>query len=133
MRRLRVLTRIFPASSIEAAQLTTEKGEPMKSNESKRNLHVGAAFVSILGALGACQVLLEAGSQGPTVQAPRFEVDPLWPKPLPNHCLLGWATWSGPGVARDRATSGRKGRTASTSITRATSGSAATARGTPTS
>jgi len=49
----------------------------MKSNESKRNLHVGAAFVSILVALGACQALLEAGSQGPTVQAPRFEVDPL--------------------------------------------------------
>ncbi|PYR86628.1 MAG: hypothetical protein DMG19_12570 [Acidobacteria bacterium] len=23
------------------------------------------------------------------VQAPRFEVDPLWPKPLPNHWLLG--------------------------------------------
>src|SRR2546425_8236715 len=53
MRRMRVLTRIFPASSIGAAQLTTEKGEPMKSNESKRNLHVGAAFISILVALGA--------------------------------------------------------------------------------
>src|SRR5215470_1589033 len=23
-------------------------------------------------------------------QAPMFEVDPLWPKPLPNHWLLGW-------------------------------------------
>ena len=23
------------------------------------------------------------------VQAPMFEVDPLWPKPLPNHWLLG--------------------------------------------
>src|SRR2546426_254763 len=89
MRRMRVLTRIFPASSIGAAQLTTEKGEPMKSNESKRNLHVGAAFVSILVALGACQAFLEAGSPGPTVQAPRFEVDPLWPKPLPNHWLQG--------------------------------------------
>src|SRR3989475_7748472 len=92
MRRMRVLTRIFPASSIGAAQLTTEKGEPMKSNESKRNLHIGAAFVSILVALGACQALLEdrAATSGPTVQAPMFEVDPLWPKPLPNHWLLGW-------------------------------------------
>jgi len=26
-----------------------------------------------------------------TVQAPRFEVDPLWPKPLPNHWILGSA------------------------------------------
>ena len=25
------------------------------------------------------------------VQAPRFEVDPLWPKPLPNHWVLGQA------------------------------------------
>ena len=24
------------------------------------------------------------------VQAPIFEVDPLWPKPLPNHWVLGW-------------------------------------------
>jgi len=24
-----------------------------------------------------------------TVQAPRFEVDPMWPKPLPNHWVLG--------------------------------------------
>ena len=23
------------------------------------------------------------------VQAPRFEVDPMWPKPLPNHWVLG--------------------------------------------
>ena len=26
---------------------------------------------------------------GPTVTAPRFEVDPMWPKPLPNHWILG--------------------------------------------
>ena len=32
-----------------------------------------------------------------TVQAPRFEVDMLWPKPLPTHWLLGSAT----GVAVD--------------------------------
>src|SRR5919199_459354 len=31
------------------------------------------------------------------VQVPRFEVDPLWPKPLPNRWLLGSAT----GVAVD--------------------------------
>jgi len=28
-------------------------------------------------------------AQEHTVQAPRFEVDPLWPRPLPNHWLLG--------------------------------------------
>jgi DNA-binding beta-propeller fold protein YncE len=30
-----------------------------------------------------------AGQPARTVQAPRFEVDPLWPKPLPNHWVLG--------------------------------------------
>jgi DNA-binding beta-propeller fold protein YncE len=29
------------------------------------------------------------GSGNTTVQAPLFEVDPLWPKPLPNHWVLG--------------------------------------------
>src|SRR6267154_5689229 len=63
----------------------------MKSAERKRNFYVGAAFVSAIVALGACQALLEnrAGTSGPTVQAPMFEVDPLWPKPLPNHWLMG--------------------------------------------
>jgi len=32
---------------------------------------------------------LSANAQTKTVVAPRFEVDPLWPKPLPNHWILG--------------------------------------------
>jgi DNA-binding beta-propeller fold protein YncE len=28
-------------------------------------------------------------AQASTVEAPRFEVDPMWPKPLPNHWILG--------------------------------------------
>jgi DNA-binding beta-propeller fold protein YncE len=44
----------------------------------------------LFAALGVAQTLLErvAARQG-GVQAPRFEVDPLWPKPLPNHWVLG--------------------------------------------
>ena len=34
-------------------------------------------------------VTSEGGQGG--VQAPMFEVDPLWPKPLPNHWLVGSA------------------------------------------
>jgi DNA-binding beta-propeller fold protein YncE len=30
-----------------------------------------------------------AAVEAATVQAPMFEVDPLWPKPLPNHWLMG--------------------------------------------
>ena len=40
-------------------------------------------------ALSACTI--ESASQTPdmTGEAPIFEVDPLWPKPLPNHWILG--------------------------------------------
>ena len=41
-----------------------------------------------LAALGAAQASLQADDRQ-TVQAPKFEVDPLWPKPLPNHWILG--------------------------------------------
>lgn len=41
-----------------------------------------------LTALGVAQATLTADARQ-TVQAPRFEVDPLWPKPLPNHWILG--------------------------------------------
>jgi hypothetical protein len=53
------------------------------------------ATVASLCALGAvtaaCQaspVSVSFGIESAT-QAPRFEVDPLWPKPLPNHWVLG--------------------------------------------
>jgi 6-phosphogluconolactonase (cycloisomerase 2 family) len=57
-----------------------------------RNVLVGAAFVALLAALGSAERLLEqdAAAQAATAkQAPRYEVDPLWPKPLPNHWVLG--------------------------------------------
>jgi len=50
------------------------------------------SLVTIVVALGVGQAVLErslAAQSKPGVQAPRFEVDPLWPKPLPNHWLLG--------------------------------------------
>jgi DNA-binding beta-propeller fold protein YncE len=60
----------------------------------KTNLMVGAAFVAVFVALALGQYALEATSAAPApadVQAPMFEVDPLWPKPLPNHWLIGSA------------------------------------------
>src|SRR6266404_499291 len=52
----------------------------------------GAMLVAGIAALGLGQAVLQhrAEAQGATVQAPRFVVDPLWPKPLPNNWLLGW-------------------------------------------
>jgi DNA-binding beta-propeller fold protein YncE len=50
------------------------------------------ALAAGVAALGVGQAMLqrEAEAQGSTVIAPMFEVDPLWPKPLPNNWLLGW-------------------------------------------
>ena len=63
----------------------------MKRFASRRSLSIAAALSVAFIALGAGQALLEnrADAQARTVQAPMFEVDPLWPKPLPNHWLLG--------------------------------------------
>jgi hypothetical protein len=57
----------------------------------KRKLSIIAAFLVVIGALGFGSVLLDkkAAVQAAGPQAPRFEVDPMWPKPLPNHWLLG--------------------------------------------
>jgi len=48
------------------------------------------ASVSVIAAfcLGAAP-LVAGETQAQTVRAPRFEVDPFWPKPLPNHWILG--------------------------------------------
>jgi DNA-binding beta-propeller fold protein YncE len=40
---------------------------------------------------------LSAAASAQTVQAPRFEVDPFWPKPLPTHTIFGSLT----GIAID--------------------------------
>ena len=58
-----------------------------------RQVCVAAGFVAVLAGLGLGAAALdrraavEAAAAG--VQAPRFEVDPLWPKPLPNTWILG--------------------------------------------
>jgi hypothetical protein len=56
-----------------------------------RRFYIGAVFLTLFAALGIGQAWLQnrADAQGRSVQAPMFEVDPLWPKPLPNHWLLG--------------------------------------------
>jgi hypothetical protein len=57
-----------------------------------RSLWISAAYLGLLTVLGAAHAALEraALAQSKTaVQAPRFEVDPFWPRPLPNHWVLG--------------------------------------------
>ena len=58
----------------------------------RRDLLIGAAFLTAIVVLaGAARIVdhtAEAQDRG-GLQAPRFEVDPTWPKPLPNNWVLG--------------------------------------------
>ncbi|MCY3600753.1 MAG: hypothetical protein OXN85_12375 [Gemmatimonadetes bacterium] len=63
----------------------------------KRRILIGGAGVGVVIALACGQAAMDdagsaaAGSAdaGQGVEAPMFEVDPFWPKPLPEHWLLG--------------------------------------------
>src|SRR3982751_6975783 len=59
----------------------------------KRHIFIGAAFIAGTVALGggsrAPHGYAAVGAAATAVQAPRFDVDPLWPKPLPNKWILG--------------------------------------------
>src|SRR6266568_1773538 len=57
----------------------------------KRTYYIGAAFAALIGALAVGSSVLQkrAVVEAAGVQAPRFEVDPMWPKPLPNHWVIG--------------------------------------------
>jgi len=61
----------------------------MKTN--RRNAIVVATGFAVVGILAACQTVLQtqADARGGSIEAPVFEVDPMWPKPLPNHWVVG--------------------------------------------
>ena len=66
----------------------------------KRNLFTAGIFLFLLAALTVTQAVLQRVAEAQSraaVQAPRFEVDPFWPKPLPNN----WAIGSSIGVSVD--------------------------------
>ena len=54
-----------------------------------RNIRTGALFLAAIAILGTASIMLNRKADAAAVMAPRFEVDPLWPKPLPNHWLMG--------------------------------------------
>ena len=63
--------------------------------DSKGKLLVAAALVSLIVALGVGSELVARSAGAQQVMAPMFEVDPFWPKPLPNHWILGSAVGVG--------------------------------------
>jgi len=52
---------------------------------------IGGTFAAAILAIGMAQSRLQAEIASRAVDAPRFEVDPFWPKPLPNQWILGSA------------------------------------------
>jgi NHL repeat len=69
-------------------------------SDMKHSLYISATILAILVMFGAGQSVFEIGTSAQDrgeARAPNFKVDPLWPKPLPNHWVLGSVT----GVAVD--------------------------------
>jgi DNA-binding beta-propeller fold protein YncE len=60
----------------------------------KRDLVIGGTFVALIVLLGVGQAVLDNSAEAqvrPGMQVPKYEVDPLWPKPMPNNWVLGSA------------------------------------------
>ena len=57
----------------------------------KTKLYAGGTILALAAALGVGSAVLgkKASVQAAGVMAPRFEVDPMWPQPLPNHWIIG--------------------------------------------
>ena len=53
----------------------------------RRNVILCSCLLALIGSLAVAQARLDALVQ--TVQAPMFEVDPYWPKPIPNGWIYG--------------------------------------------
>src|SRR5665213_3097642 len=81
--------------ALQSPSLTHESTEPPMNRT--RNLLLAASVVALGATFGVEQSTLNAATKARAVQAPKFVVDPLWPKPLPSHTLLGSAN----GVAVD--------------------------------
>ena len=55
----------------------------------KKNIIAFALLAAITATTGCDQATVNSETQSEGKQAPMFEVDPFWPKPLPNHWILG--------------------------------------------
>ena len=58
----------------------------------RRNVVTGMMFIALIVALSIAQSFFQnmsAQNRGQMVEVPRFEADPLFPKPLPNHWYQG--------------------------------------------
>jgi DNA-binding beta-propeller fold protein YncE len=81
-------------------KIRTAQRSVMMSAIRRREFVVGTTVIAVIAGLGIASTGFErraAAQAAAAVQAPMFEVDPLWPKPLPNH----WVTGNNIGIAAD--------------------------------
>ena len=55
----------------------------------RKKVFIAVGFAVGIGLLRTGERALQARANEDMVNAPRFEVDPVWPKPLPNHWVMG--------------------------------------------
>ena len=55
----------------------------------RRKIFLGGGLLAAIALLGIAQAKLDAVADTQTVRAPIFQVDPYWPKPLPNGWVYG--------------------------------------------
>jgi len=55
----------------------------------KRSVVAVTLAIAAIAVLGVGQRALQSSAVAQSQEAPMFEVDPFWPKPLPNHWILG--------------------------------------------
>ena len=60
-----------------------------------RSLILGTVPVALIAVFGVGRAVFDTAPLARGPEAPAFEVDPLWPKPLPNHWILGSAVGVG--------------------------------------
>jgi DNA-binding beta-propeller fold protein YncE len=54
-----------------------------------RNLYVGVSVVTLVVVLTAVQLVLQTKTTAQGMQAGVYQIEPLWPKPMPNHWVFG--------------------------------------------
>jgi DNA-binding beta-propeller fold protein YncE len=60
-------------------------------SRTRRNVVFAATSLALAFGIGQAVLQNQADAQDRSVEGPRFEVDALWPKPLPNHWVIGMA------------------------------------------
>src|SRR5262245_34936560 len=55
----------------------------------RRKIMGGGILFTLFALVTLGQAVVRAAADQQAVQVPRFEVHPCWPKPLPNHWILG--------------------------------------------